>query len=418
MYRMHKLVSRFTGSKVLTGSSIMFAGSMIVNFGAYLFHVVIGRILGVEKYGELATLLSLFFILNVPSMVIQTLLTKYFASYKARNAYGEARQLFEKSAFGILFLGIVGFILFLPFIPAVSQYLALSRPDNLIVLYLILLSYLVSTVSISALIGFQMFFASSAVSVIITFLRLAFSAFGATLGVFGALWGSVGSNIIGLILFMFPIRFIFRESKKSIGFSKRNALSYSIPTLFSMLGMTLLYSQDVVLVKHFFPAATAGIYSSLNLFGKIIFFASSAVAAVVFPIITERRELKKTYQNLVYGALIGVFILSFGIVGVYFVGSSFMVTLLFGKSFQVAAGYLAIFGIFMAFITISNLLVYICLATNKLRVGMLVMAASILQIIGIYAFHASLLNVIYVNISISVLLFFSLLGYYRYGKEA
>src|SRR5476649_2490100 len=80
-----KIIKRLSGNTVFTGSAVMFTGSMFVNFLSYLFHVVIGRILGVERYGELATLLSLFFILNVPSLVIQTVLTKYFASYKAKH---------------------------------------------------------------------------------------------------------------------------------------------------------------------------------------------------------------------------------------------------------------------------------------------------------------------------------------------
>lgn len=417
MERLYTLYSRYTANTVLTGSAVMFAGSMLVNVGAYLFHVIVGRILGVEKYGELATLLSLFFILNVPAMVIQTVLTKYFASYKAKRSFGEARQLYEKSVVALLAIGILGFIIFLPFISSVSEYLKLSRPDNLLILYGILLTYLLSTVSLSALVGFQMFFATSLMQVITVFVRLALSAAGAFLGVSGALWGNVGSNILGLLLFIIPLRFIFKSPKKSVGFSIRSTINYSIPTLFAMLGMTLLYSQDVVLIKHFFPASVAGIYSSLNLFGKIIFFASSAVAGVVFPIITERKELHLSYQHVVSGALIGVAVISFAIVGVYFVGSKTVVTALFGEAFGKASEYLALFGVFMAFVTISNLLVYICLAANKLAVAGIVMVASILQIIAIYLSHDTLTSVIYVNISISALLSLVLLVYYRYGPQ-
>ena len=60
------------------GGLVVMGGAMAANVSAYLYHLIVGRILGPVAYGELAALLALFFILNVPSSVLQTISVKFF----------------------------------------------------------------------------------------------------------------------------------------------------------------------------------------------------------------------------------------------------------------------------------------------------------------------------------------------------
>ena len=78
----------------IKGSAIMFGGTMVTNVLAYLYHLVVGRILGPVGYGELAALLSIFYILNSPSIVIQNILVKFFSQLKAKQDLGQAKRLF------------------------------------------------------------------------------------------------------------------------------------------------------------------------------------------------------------------------------------------------------------------------------------------------------------------------------------
>ena len=67
------------------GSLIILVGSMLANVGAYAYHVLVGRLLGPVIYGEFSALLSLFYIINIGSGVVQTILAKFFHSFEREN---------------------------------------------------------------------------------------------------------------------------------------------------------------------------------------------------------------------------------------------------------------------------------------------------------------------------------------------
>jgi O-antigen/teichoic acid export membrane protein len=179
----------------------------------------------------------------------------------------------------------------------------------------------------------------------------------------------------------------------------------------------LLYSADVVLVKHFFDPHLAGIYSSLSVLGKVIFFASNAIGFVVFPMLAEKRELRQKTDELVKMSLVFVGCVSGILTSVYFLFPSTVVRILFGNSFDEAIPYLGYFGIFLSFFSLSSILTNIFLAIGNRKFSLLLLAASIAQIIGISIFHSTLKQVIVTNSLITVILFFSLLIYYPHGKK-
>jgi len=94
MKRAFSYLSHYAAHPFVKGSAIMFGGTMIANVLAYLYHLVVGRILGPVGYGELAALISIFYILNSPSIVVQNILVKFFSQLKAKRDYGQAKRLF------------------------------------------------------------------------------------------------------------------------------------------------------------------------------------------------------------------------------------------------------------------------------------------------------------------------------------
>src|ERR1019366_8812978 len=59
----------------------------------------------------------------------------------------------------------------------------------------------------------------------------------------------------------------------------------------------------IVLVNHFFPAHTAGLYAAVAMVGRVIFTMSSAVVNTTFPLVAgtceeERRDLKVIATSL------------------------------------------------------------------------------------------------------------------------
>lgn len=415
--KISSIVARYAAHPVVKGSAIMFGGTMLANVLAYLYHLVVGRILGPVGYGELAALLSIFYILNAPATVLQNILVKFFSRLKAKNDYGQAKQLLFGISRSVFLVEIGFFVLLVPFIPALSAFLRIEDRLNLIWLYLMFASFVFSIVNMSALQAFQLFFPLSVVVSLGGLLRLVFGAVGALFGVGWTLFSNVLASLIAYVATFLPLRGLLAHKARPITISPSSALYYSIPVFISILSITALFSQDVVLVKHFFSAREAGLYSSLSVLGKIIFFASASLAYVAFPVLAERKELGKPYGKIVFLSLVLVAGMSFGVTLLYFVFPSFVVNLLFGKAFEGASGLLGQFGLFISFYTLSNLFTSMYLALGKTGVWVLTALAAVIQAIVITVSHGSLSIVIVNNALVAAGLFIALLLYYPYAKS-
>lgn len=401
----------------LKSSAIMFGGTMLTNVLAYLYHLVVGRILGPVGYGELAALLSIFYILNAPSTVIQNILVKFFSGLKAKSDFGQAKRLLFRISRLVLIVEAVLFVLLLPFVSAMSSFLHIDQKSYLILLYLMFASFVITVVNVSVLQAFQLFFALSVVNALGAALRLVFGAVGAFFGVGWALAASVLSSVLGYLTTLFPLRRLLTQKERAITISPTSALYYSIPALISMVSIAAIFSQDVIFVKHFFSPTEAGLYSSLSVLGKIIFFASASLTNVAFPMLAERKELGKTYGRIVWASMGAVAVISFGLTIFYYLFPSLVVNLLFGKAFAAAGTYLGSFGLFISFYTLSNLFTSMYLALGKTGVWVFTAAAALTQTGVLIIRHASLSQVIWNNTLVSGALFVALLLYYPYATH-
>jgi O-antigen/teichoic acid export membrane protein len=414
---MKKLIGALQGNTFLKSSAIMFAGTMLANVVSYLYHVIVGRILGPVQYGELAALISIFYILNAPSTVLQNIVVKFFSSLKATNDTGQAKKLLTTITKYVLVAGLLGLLMLLPFVSSISHFLHISNTLYIIWLYLIFATFLLGIINASVLQGYQKFFETTAVANVTNIFRLVFSIIGAYFGVGWTLIANIFSNSLGYVGAFLPLKSILKAREKPLTISAKSALLYSVPTLITMLSVVALYSQDVILVKHFFTSAEAGLYSALSVLGKIVFFASSSIGLVAFPTLAERAELKKPIGNIVLLSVGSVTLISLGITTVYFMFPDIIVGMLYGKAFEGASVYLGWFGLFIAFFSLSNLLATMYLALGKTGVWALSLIAAISQTVLIYMNHNSLQTVITSNIIVCAGLFAGLLLYYPYATR-
>jgi len=412
------LIHRFAAHTVVKNSVIVMGGAMVSNVLAYLYHLIVGRILGPTSYGELASLLALFYILNVPSTVVQTILTKFFSILKATNKAGEAKYLFFRSLGVIVIASFLGLGVVAISADATASFLHIESRASLYWLYAIFSLYFIGMVPLSALFAYQRFFAQSALTVLGMALRLVFAALAAPLGVTATLVSNVFANLVTLIAYVPPLRFLLKVQTRVLTLPRSRTIGYSVPTLITTLAIAALYNQDVLLVKHFFAPTDAGIYSSLSILGKVIFYASSAITFVLFPVLSERKELKTGTTRLVGAALLCVSALSAGLTLVYFLFPKFVVYLLYVSAYDAAIPYVGLFGVFISFFTLDNILFSACLAVEKVFVWTIGISAAVAQFVLIWIYHSSLQTVILANTVVAAALFVALLLYYAHAKES
>src|SRR5258708_2536319 len=186
-----------------------------------------------------------------------------------------------------------------------------------------------------------------------------------------------------------------KESKTNLNLDK--FIKYSGPVLLQAFAFTSLFTLDVILVKHFFSPYEAGIYATVSTLGKIVYFAAAPVASVMFPHISSRYAKGEKYYELLFGSIGLTFLISLVVVGCYFLFPNLIINILYRSKYIAAAPLLFLMGLFIAFLTMSNLLVNFFLSIDLPRVVILPFIVAVLQIISIWFFHNSLSQVIMIS---------------------
>lgn len=417
MKRIVEKISHIASHPLARGSMVVLIGSTLANISSYAYHLVVGRILGPVQYGELASLFSFSYLLNVPSIVLQTVLAKYIAGFRATNEIGRAKALSLAATKRLVGIVGVGMVALIPFIGILTEFLHISSQISVVYMYVTSAVWLLTVVQASLLQGLQLFTAAMVLSNVGALLRLAGGAIGAAFGVTETIFAGVITGIIGWVTYFLPLRFVYAAKAQPANISGTELAAYSVPSLLTILSITSLYSTDIMLAKHFLPGFEAGLYAALSVMGKIIFFASSSVSYVLFPVVAERAKQDTQSERLVYSGLFAIGGISLGITAGYFLLPQMALLLLFGQSYFPAASYLGWFGIFLSLYSLSYLLVTTLLGAGHMQVWLFVCIAALIQIIGISLYHTNILSILVVNIVILAGLFISLLVYYRHAVK-
>jgi O-antigen/teichoic acid export membrane protein len=386
------------------GGSLVFAGTMLANIGSYLYHLVMGRLLGPAGYGELSSLISLLYLFSVPTLVIQTVLVKYFSEIKASGSLAEAHDLYKRSIGNLVYALLGGAVIILCFSPFIGRYLRLGNIADVGVLYLFFLFSTLAMVNGSLFQGLQRFGWYALFLTAGIFLKLMFSIPVAGLGVSAVLTASVVSALVLFGIFTVPLRSVFSVPRKRFQRTRSQALKFAVPTLLTLLGITSIYSTDIIMAKHFLSASDAGAYAAISVLGKVIFYASSAGVGVLYPVVSERVARNFSVTRIVLSGVLAIACVSTVLTGIYMTVPSFMTHLLFGTAYDRIIPYLGAFAVFISLFSVFYVLVMSLLAMNYVRVWILVILAAILQIAGIQFNHSGIRQIITVNIIVSAAL--------------
>ncbi len=393
------------------GSFFMVGSSLLGNFLNYIFNVFVVRLLGPVNYGVFAALISLLTILSVPSSALTTAATKFTAGYKGEGNTGKIKTLFL-ILFKYLFVaGIITFAFITIFSSQIAKFLNISDLTSVILIGLSFLIIFPQTALNGLLQGMQSFtFISlnsifSAVVKLIAGLGLVYLGF----SVNGALMGFILALFLPFLASVFILKSYFSGDSGSIDW--KSFLKYTPVAALTLLGLTFLITNDIILVKHYFSTFDAGIYSSLSLVGRVILFVSSPISVVMFPLIAERYSSKKSYYHYLFYSISLVTLASLSVTVFYFLFPEFSVNFFFGKKFLEAAPYLGFFGIFITLYSICNILVSFFLSVRKTKVAIFLIAAAALQWLLISLFHNNFWEVIGASVAALALLTLVLLLY-------
>ncbi len=409
-----KLQALFLNNLFFNGSLIVLSGSVVANLGAYLYHLALGRLLGPADYSILQSLISILYYLGLPMMVFNVVIVKYISGERSSEKIGQFVTKFFNKAF---YWGLLAFIFFLLLFPLFRNFLRIES------------FWLFFGLGLSAYLGVFVALFSSSLQGIMKFKELAvFNIFSSWLKLFISvllvyLGFRVGGAVMGLVLSSLLVgAFGLGRIKKYIAIFKQgvavpknyfgNMGKYSIAVLFTNLSLISFFTVDIILARHFLPPVQAGYYAALSVLGKIIFFASSPIISVMFPLVSQKHQKGESCQKIFWLSFLLILLISLGIGVIYFYLPELMVNLLFGPAYLGAASSLWLFAIFLTLYAICSLFLNFYLSIFQTKAIFLSVLFAIVQVVLIYFNRGSVEEIVKANILTLSLLLIGLLLFY------
>jgi len=410
-----KAINLFKKNSLLSGSFIVLLGNALGNFASYLYHLLIGRFLGPSDYGLLASLLSLSYYLGIPISVLGWLIVKYVSSKNKEQSW--IFGFVKKICLDVFPYACLGFVFFLFTFPWLKNLLKI--PSFFLFLGIALNSFLsiYSGVFAAVIQGLKNFEKLTILNIASNWLRLIFGLLAVFWGlkVGGIVYSAIFATLITLFLGYFFVKLpVFSKNKKgelNIEISLDNFKSYFISFLLANISLISLMTADVILARFFLSSLESGYYASLSVLGRIIFFASSPVVSVMFPMVAEQHAQGGRYWRNFFLSFLIIFLISLTISLVYFSFPNPMVRILFGENYLPSAKFLPYFSLLFSLYSFCYLIVNFFLSISEVKASYLVSFFAIFQVVLIYIFHQNFLQIIKANIFGIFLLFVCLMIY-------
>jgi len=408
-----RIYRKIADNKLIRNSVIFLVGSILIGAGNYIFHLLMGRMLTVEEFGEFEALIALMYIITVPSGAITLVTTKYTAEYKAESSEGKIRNLYKVLTQDFLYLGFILFLVFSLFSSFIADFLRIESIAPVLILGLIIILVFLNGIITGIITGLQKFKELCSLSTAAIFLKIVLAVIFVklALSVSGVMLSIVVSSALGYLILLWAIKHIFKH-EESEEIKLPSMFKYFLPTFFALLGLTLLYNIDLILVKKFFSPEIAGQYSAMAILGRVIYFASGAIVGVMFPMVAEAHRKNDNHRKILENALCFIFLGSLLTVLLYFIFPEFLIKILVGEKFLPIAGYVGWFAIAMSIFSLINALSQYFLSIKKMNFIYIILFGVVAQISLLFIFHSSLVQIIWVmNIAMGSI-FLALLAFY------
>jgi len=351
--------------KFIKNNIVFFCGSMVVAFLNYLYHPILGRMMRVEDFGEVQAFISFVLIFGVFSGIFKNVITNIVANFQGEE---DKKTILMLQKTGLYFALLVSSALLIFGSHFVSFFNFRANYLFIILSILIVLGVVYST-HLAIIQGLKDFKALSVAGIIASGSKVIISVALVFFGwaVFGATAGLILSQLAVLIYILLYGRKNFRLGpgfKTKIDNRIKKELWYAFLFLAASFSVTFLYSADTIIVKKFFSAEMAGFYSGIATIGRIIFFVTGSVAAVLLPSI-KINDVENKNKKILIKALILNIMIGGGVLAAFLIFPTLITRILIGSRYLAYVYLLPKISLFLFVISLSNLLFIYLLALRK-----------------------------------------------------
>jgi len=380
-------LAKIRESRLVRQNLTLFAGGLVAGIGGFVYHAIAGRVLGPATYGQVAFLIAIYSVGTAPALILIVVLARYTATLVARGDAG-VRSLLARTMRLVAIPGLVLVLVTTLFARPLADFEHLG--SGLPVLILGFSVALIWQVAIprGILQGLQRFTALA--------LNLGLELIIRTTAVFllliagYAVSGAMAAVFTGLAfcfaLGLFSLRDHFGRGGTRV--QLRVMAGFSLTAAVGIIGIQILYNQDVILAEHYLSAHSGGIYGGLNKIGTILFFLTLSVSQVLFPRVVEA-VAKEQHPGRILIQSAGILTaLGAGALVVFAVGPGLVVGILFGPGFRDATPYVLAVGVIGLALSLDNLLIQFFMAVHDRLFVPILAAACVAEAALIVVFHA------------------------------
>jgi Membrane protein involved in the export of O-antigen and teichoic acid len=368
------IINRLRENQFLRHNAVFFVGSIGVGALNYLYYPVLGRMLSPASFGEVQTLVSIFLqlsiFLTVLSLVIVNIVTNA-ADEKQRNLL-----VFEFERLALLISASI-LVLSLIFGKQLQHFLQFESVWPFPLLAIAMIVTVPFILRGALLRGKQRFGLMSAGNIIAAGAKIIFSALLVVAGfkTIGAIGGIVLAQIVACI---FVAAWAFKlglrnESGKLFQLPNMSLLKpelkYGAFVLLGSLAITLQYSLDIVIVKHYFDSHVAGLYAGIASVARVVFFLTASISQVLISSVRMHHTPKQNTALLVRSTIM---LSALGIPALLLlaVAPGTIIRLLMGSSYGAMADLLPRLSLAIFIVSILNLLTAYYLALRRYGIAL------------------------------------------------
>ncbi len=373
--------------QLFKGSIILLITFNLFSFLNLIFNSSMSRMLSLEDYGVLTTLISFLTIFCIFSESIQTIISKYSTHEKN---IGKLKNIIKKSLKKASSFSVALFLIYLIIGLFLSKIFNIKY--SLIALTgLMLFASFYLPITRGVLQGKKKFSALGINAIIEGAAKLIIAIVLVLLGakVFGALIGMILGASFAFLASIFSLKDIF-GSKEALS-KTPDIYEYSKPVFVVALAILLFLNLDIILARLFFNPLTMGAYALASTIAKIIYIGTNPLGRAMFPISTESKTRESSRKALTNSIKLILSLIIIGLLIVLFFGDS-IIWLYSGKIIPETLSILFYLALAMSFLSLTNLILLYSLSRGIIKNYLAILAIIPVQIILLSIFSNNIIQ--------------------------
>ncbi len=389
-------------SKKIAPEQMFMLSVLLVNGGNYLYNLILGRLLGPSEFADAAVLITFLLVLSFAAMTFQLVTAKFSVLFEYEIFSSFIAKIY-KNAFSVGL--IMGFFIVL-FAKELQTIFNTASSQMFVVFGCGVPLYFLMSVNRGVYQGTKDF-----KPLAMTYQAEMLSRLGLTLGLLYLLKlhssvviavGILTSFVFGLLPFRFKaIRF---KTLKLPSKHSKTIRNFFVITAFYELTQIIINNSDILLVKHYFQPYEAGLYASLALIGRIVYFIAWMFVMLLLPTVVQLKRDGKETASILFKYIGYIAAISAVIIIACLCFPKLIISLLFGEHYIAMAPLLWQYALATSMFAISNIFAYYYLSLDYYVPVVISGLFGLLQVVLVLLFHERLEQVVHMQIIAMLLL--------------